>query len=327
MIKFKTFLYEAVKPTPPAGSGSNTKMGDAYEMGTVLHIHNNTAAKGNTNKEYQAKIKDLKKKHEEALSHFSPEKQADIKKKSEDSAKAYLGSLAKEEGIKPEHIHEVHHTNLGISEHIGHDVVRADNPHDLVIKGKKGRSKFMHGASLKATSGTASNNPIASFERQSAAHGMDVGTTKAWATGKKKVGLTGLTNAQIKERRHEPEVVAANSETQQKAAKQHAKAFNGASHQQQKQHILHFLKAHPDMPYHYVVGEKGGKSIPIDKHPAVAALNNSKKITATVKNNNVHFHDEHGNHIATAEHRPTHGSFYSPQTNFKFGSVKAPSND
>lgn len=322
IIKFKTFLFEAAKPKPVAGNGGNSKMGDAYEMGTVLHIHNNTAAKTNTDPKYKAKIAELKKKHAEALSSFSPEKQADIKKKSEDSGIAYLKSLATHEGVKPEHIHEVHHTNLGISDHIGHDVIRADNPHDLIVKGKKGRSKFMHGASLKATAGTASNNPIASFERQSAAHGMEVGTTKAWTSGKKKVGLVGKTNAQIKERRDEPEVVAANQATQQKAAKQHAKAFNGATHEQRQQHILHFLKAHPDMPYHYVVGEKGGKSVPIDKHPAVAAINNAKHITATVTNNVVKFHDEHGNHIASAEHRPTHGSFYSPQTNFKFGSVK-----
>ena len=149
MLSFHKFLNEEVAPA--AGNAGNTTMGDAYEMGTVLHIHNNTAAKQNKDKAYVAKISELKKKHKEALSKLPPEKQADVEQKSKDSATAYLGSLAKHEGIKPEHIHEVHHTNLGISSHMGHDVVRADNPHDLIIKGKKGRSKFMHGASLKAT--------------------------------------------------------------------------------------------------------------------------------------------------------------------------------
>jgi hypothetical protein len=210
---------------------------------------------------------------------------------------------------------------------MGYDVVRADNPHDILVKGKMGRSKFMHGASLKATSGTASNNPSASFERQSASHGMDTGTTKAWTEGKKKAGLAGKSAKEIKEVRKDTKVVAANKVAQQNAANSHAAAFTNAKPAQQKQHILHFLKAHPDLPYHYVVGEKGGKSVPIEKHPAVDAINKAKKITATVKNNNVHFHDEKGNHIATAEHRTTHGSFSSPQTNFKFGSVKASSND
>lgn len=325
MLNFKTFLYEEVAPA--VGNAGNSAMGDAYEMGTVLHIHNNTAAKQNKDKAYQTKIADLKKKHKEALSKLSPEKQADVEKKSKDSATAYLGSLSKHEGIQPEHIHEVHHTNLGISSHMGHDVVRADNPHDLIIKGKKGRSKFMHGASLKATSGTASNNASASFERQSAAHGMNTGTSKAWTEGKKKAGLAGKSAKEVKEVRKDAKVVAANNTAQQNSANGHAAAFNKAKPAQQKEHILHFLKAHPDLPYHYVVGDKGGKSVPIEQHLAVAAVNKAKKITATVKNNNVHFHDEHGNHIATAEHRATHGAFSSTQTNFKFGSVKAPSND
>ena len=325
MLNFNQFLNEEVAPT--SGNAGNTTMGDAYEMGTVLHIHNNTAAKQNKDKAYQTKINDLKKKHKEALSKLSPEKQADVEKKSKDSANAYLGSLAKHEGINPEHIHEVHHTNLGISGHLGHDVVRADNPHDLIIKGKKGRSKFMHGASLKATSGTASNNPSASFERQSTAHGMDTGTTKAWTEGKKKAGLAGKSAKEVKEVRKDEKVIAANKVAQQNSANNHATVFNKAKLAQQKEHLHHFLKAHPDLPYHYVVGEKGGKSVPIDKHPAVAAITKAKKITATVKNNNVHFHDEQGNHLATAEHRATHGAFSSPQTNFKFGSVKAPSND
>lgn len=325
MKKFSTFLNEAVASI--SNNAGNTNMGSVYEMGTVLHVHDNSAARQNKDKVYQKKITDMRKQYQGAITSFSPEKQADIKKKSQDSGISYLKSLATHENIEPEHIHEVHHTHLGISEHLGRDVVRADNPHDLIVKGKKGRSKFIHGASLKATSGTASNNPIASFERQSATHGMVVGTTKTWTSGKKKVGLDNMTNAQIKERRDEPKVVAENQATQQKAAKLHAKAFNNATHEQRQQHILHFLKAHPDMPYHYVVGEKGGKSIPINKHPAVAAINNAENITATVSNNVVKFHDEQGNHIASAEHRPTHGSFYSPQTNFKFGSVKASSND
>ena len=191
-----------------------------------------------------------------------------------------------------------------------------------MVKGKKNKKSFVHGASLKATSGTASNNPAASFDRQSAEHGMWAGIPDAWTTGKKKAGLLGKSAKDIKAVRKDETIIAHNRTAQNAAAKKHVGVFNNASHEQKQTHIKHFLKATPDLPYHYVVGEKGGKSIPIDKHPAVVAINKSKSITATAKNGNVHFHNEKGEHLATAEHRTTHGAFSSPQVNFKFGTVK-----
>lgn len=325
MKSFSTFVQEQFLSLDEEAdaNASNSAMGDAYEAGTALHIHNATASRSNPDKTYQSKITALKKKHKEALSKLSPEKQTDIATKSKDSATAYLKSLHTHEGISPEHVHEVHHTSQGISQHIGRDVNRAANPHDILIKGKKNKKSFVHGASLKATSGTASNNPAASFERQSADHGMSTATTAAWAKGKKKAGLVGKTAKDIKAVRKDETIIGHNRTAQYASAKQHVETFNNASHQQKQAHIKHFLKANPDLPYHYVVGEKGGKSMPIDKHPAVATINKSKSITATAKNGNVHFHDEQGNHIATAEHRTTHGAFSSPQVNFKFGTMKA----
>jgi hypothetical protein len=325
MKSFSTFVQEQflILGEEADANASNSAMGDAYEAGTALHIHNATASKSNPDKAYQSKITALKAKHKEALSKLSPEKHADIAKKSKDSATAYLKSLHDEEGISPEHIHEIHHTSQGISQHIGRDVSRAANPHDIVIKGKKNKKSILHGASLKATSGTASNNPAASFERQSAEHGMSTGTTAAWAKGKKKAGLVGKTAKDIKAVRKDETIIGHNRTAQYASANQHVEAFNNASHEEKQAHIKHFLKATPDLPYHYVVGEKGGKSTPIENHPAVAAINKSKSITATAKNGNVHFHNEKGEHIATAEHRTTHGAFSSPQVNFKFGTVKA----
>ena len=138
----------------------------------------------------------------------------------------------------------------------------------------------------------------------------------------KRAKLTGKTNAAKKEVRHDPKIKALNQETQRSAASSHTDEFNNATHANKKKHLLHYLKANPDLSYHYVVGSKGS-SIPIEKHPAVQAINKAKSLTSTTRNNVVHFHNEKGEHIASAEHRPTHGSFISPQVNFKFGTMKA----
>ena len=334
MKSFFQFILESVlvekAPAPTAGAleaanKTNTAFGDAYETATVLHLHNHTAAKDSTDKEYHAKIKHVQEKHNNAMAKLPPKKQEEATSFAAKSSHAYLGTLS-QQGIEPKHIHEVHHTSQGISSHLGKTVDRASNPHDLLIKGSKDGKSFMHGASLKAKSGTASNNSVAAFERASNAGdsklGVKTNISKHWEEGKKNAGLIGKTAKAIKELRHDPKIKEANRKTQNASAGTHAEDFNNASHEAKQKHMLHFLKANPILPYHYVVGNKG-TSTPIKTHPAVQAIHNSKSLTATTKNNVVHFHNEKGEHIASAEHRTTHGPFVSPQVNFKFGTMKA----
>ena len=334
MKSFFQFILESVlvekAPTPSTGAleaanKTNTAFGDAYETATVLHLHNNTAAQHNKDKNYLASIEHVKQKHEKAMASLPSNKAGDALTFARRSVHAYLGTLS-HQGITQDHIHEVHHTSQGISSHLGKTVDRASNPHDLLIKGSKDGKSFMHGASLKAKSGTASNNSVAAFERASNAGdsklGVKTNISKHWEEGKKNAGLVGKTAKAIKELRHDPEVKEANRKTQNASAGTHAEDFNSASHEAKQKHLLHFLKANPILPYHYVVGNKG-TSTPIKTHPAVQAIHNAKSLTATTKNNVLHFHNEKGEHIASAEHRTTHGPFVSPQVNFKFGTMKA----
>ena len=322
MKSFFQFMVESDESALESANQKNSAYGEAYETATVIHLHNSTAAATNPDEKYQAKIKHVKQKHEAAMAKLPPNKQDQAVHLATKSSNAYMESLKEHEGIEPKHIREVHHTSQGISPHLNKNVDRASNPHDVLIKGVKDRKSFKHGASLKAKPGTASNNSIASFDKISKSHGIEANVSDHWDQGLKKAKLTGKTNAAKKEVRHDPKIKALNQETQRSAASSHTDEFNNATHSTKKKHLLHYLKATPDLPYHYVVGSKGS-SVPIDKHPAVHAINKAKSLTSTISNNVVHFHNEKGEHIASAEHRPTHGSFISPQVNFKFGSVKA----
>lgn len=331
MKSFHQFILESVlveKAPAPTGAEAlntankqNTAFGNAYETATVMHLHHATNSQHNPDPEYQSKIKHVEQKHHEAMALLPPNKQEEAVSAAKKSTSAYLESLKTHESVDPEHIHEVHHTSQGISSHIGHHVDRASNPHDILVKGHKPGGPFIHGASLKAKSGTASNNSVPAFEKASELHGLKTDISSHWSAGKKKAGLSGKSGKEIKELRHDPELIKHNTETQQGAAFTHANDFNNAKHKVKQAHILHFLKASPDLPYHYVVGNKG-TSLPIGSHPAVQAIRNSKSLTATVKNNVVHFHNENGEHVASTEHRTTHGAFSSPQANFKFGTMK-----
>lgn len=294
----------------------NKAYGEAYETATVLHIHNNTGAKSNKDPAYQAKIKEVKRKHDAAMKSIPKHLQDKAKQAAKDSGTAYIHSLHANHGQKPADIGEVHHTHLGIDDHVGKKVDRAQNPHDLIVKGKKG---FIHGASLKATAGTASNNPVKAFDKNS---GLKTNTSSIWEKAKKKAGLEGKTKDEIKKVRDKPHIVKANQETQRKAANHHSDAFNKSDLATQKKHVGFLLKAHSDLPYDYVKGEKGGSATPHHMLPHIQALKKAKSLHSTVDNNRVHIHDHQGNHIATIEHRTTHGSFSSPQANAKFGSMK-----
>ena len=303
------------------GNESNQAYGDAYEIGTILHLHNNTASKTNTHPDYKAKIATLKSKHKELLAALPEHMAQRAKTAAKDSANAYLQSLAAHRGIKPDHIKEIHHSNQGISKFIGRDVDRASNPHDIVIKGKVGREEFTHGASLKATSGTASNNPVGAFQTAGHSHGVLTNTSQIWSEGKKKAGLAGKSGKEIKAQRDDPKIKDFNRETQQAAANDHANAFHDATLKAQKQHLGFLLKSNPDLEYDYVKGEKGGSSVPHDQLPHIQAIKKAKSLSAEVKNNVVHFYDHNGVNVAKVEHRTTHGAFSSPQANAKFGTL------
>lgn len=310
MLSFIEYIIES------SGSSHNKDYGEAYETATVLHIHKNTGARHNADPEYRSQIKEIMRSHKDAMSRLPPHLQDRARVAARDSGTAYINSLQSNHKMKPEDIHSVHHTHLGIDAHVGRKVDRAQNPHDLVVKGKKG---FIHGASLKATSGTASNNPVKAFDRNG---GLKTNTSSIWDKAKKKYGLEGMSKADIKKIRDNPKIVKANQETQRQAAIHHAKAFGKSDLATQKKHIGFLLKSNPDLPYDYVKGEKGGSATPHHMLPHLQALNKAKSLRTTVDNNRVHIHDHMGNHIATIEHRTTHGSFSSPQANAKFGNMK-----
>ena len=311
MITFSSFLSEAVE-----SNQYNKAYGEAYETATVLHLHNNTAAKHNTDPTYKAHIAEVKKRHKTAMASLPDHLKKRALEAAANSGKVYLKSLKDNHNKSPNDINEIHHTHRGIDTHVGKKVDRAMNPHDLVIKGK---GNFIHGASLKATSGTASNNPVNSFDNNS---GLKTDLAGIWKKGIKKAGLEGKSKAEIKTVRDTPKIKEANKKVQVEAANHHAEAFNNASHAEKKVHLQFLLKGRPDLPYDYVKGEHGGSATPHAELPHMKAIAKAKKFTATVSNNRVHIHDEKGNHIATIEHRPTHGSFISPQANAKFGNIK-----
>ena len=316
MLTFNQFIAEE---ETTHGNESNTALGDAFETATALHIHNNTAAKNNPDPQYQAKIQKIKEKHLSAMAKLSPEKAQKASKGGEQAGSAYLTSLKTNHGMAPEDIHEVHHTNQGIDAHIGHKLDRVDNPHDIIVKGKKAGKDWMHGTSLKLTSGTASNNSAGAFDKK---NNIGVKVSSIWSAAKKQVGLDGASKKAIKLRQKEPEVIKANAEAGKAAAAEHANAFNNAPHEAKQEHLRQLLKAHkPDLDYDYTVAGSKPTSQPIMQKKHIKALNAAKKITATVRGNVTHFHDEHGNHIAMAEHRTTHGPHVSPQVNAKFGTM------
>jgi len=313
VLRFKQFIAEN---TEAHEAQSNTALGDAFETATVLHIHHNTGAKHNKSPEYQRTIAQVQKKHDSAMAQLSPAKASKALAGGRQAGAAYITSLEHNHGMKAHDIHEVHHTSLGIDSHIGKKVDRASNPHDLIVKGKGG---FIHGSSLKLTKGTASNNSAKAFDEKA---GLKTDIAGVWAKGKKKAGLEGKKAKEIKEIKKNPEIVTANRETQQHAAQHHAEAFNSADHGTKIKHLRYLLKGHPDHPMDYTVAGKKASSTPIQDVPQIKALNHAKSIHATIANNRVNFHDEHGNHIAYVEHRPTHGSFISIQANAKFGNMK-----
>lgn len=298
----------------------NENFGVAYETATALHTHNNTGAKHNNDPEYRKKIAAIEAKGKEAFSKLPDHLKARAMESAKNSSDEYIKSLEKNHGIKADQVHEVHHTSKGIDDHVGKKTDRIQNPHDILVKTKTGK---MHGASLKATQGTLSNNGIGSFDDENKGH-IKTNVSSIWDAGKKKAGLAGKSGAEIKAVRDDLKVKAINKETQGKSAAHHAERFNSGTPEQQRAHLKYIMKSgNPEVPYDYVNGEKK-KSIPSHKLEHASAITNSKHFYAHNEpgSNLVKIHDEHGKHIATVEHRPTHGAFSGIQVNTKIGSMK-----
>ncbi|MFZ9472697.1 MAG: hypothetical protein ACO26H_03265 [Sediminibacterium sp.] len=313
MISFIDFLVEEKE-------NHNENFGVAYETATALHTHNSTGAKDNKDPEYRKRIEEVEKKGREAFNKLPDH----LKKRAMEAAKSssdeYIKSLEKNHGIKAKDVTEVHHTSKGIDEHVGEKTDRIQNPHDILVKTKGGK---MHGASLKATQGTLSNNGIGTFDSQNAGH-IKTDVSSIWEKGKKKAGLEGKSGAEIKAARDDEKVKAINKETQAAAAKHHADQFNNASPENQRKHLKYIMKSEkPAIPYDYVNGEKK-KSVPSNELEHAQSIEKSKGFHAHQEegSNLVKIHDEHGKHIATVEHRPTHGAFSGIQVNTKIGSMK-----
>lgn len=351
MLGFRQFLIEAKKKSKKKvddegdgeGGGGNTALGDAYETLTALHIH---AASGSAarmdprNPEHAEniqRINAIQQKHDRAMASLSPEKRKKVIEGARNSARAYLESL-KSEGINPEDITEVHHTNKGIDKLIGKKVRQDKNPPDIAVRLKgphprgQGPNKDLHFASLKLTSGTASNNGVGSIDSLGSDEPDNhVGTKlgSVWEAGRKLAGGVNKKDMKALKERGRPadkkeyaRLEQMYQTTRSAVIDHHKKAFDISTLSQQKNHLMHMMRASPDASYHYVVGENGGKSISIEDHPVVQAVRNAKAIHTVIKGTRVHFFDHEGRHLLSVEHRATHGPWSSPQVNAKFESLK-----
>lgn len=329
MIGFKEFFLEnflieramtaASKEAAAEGSSKNFSRGHAYETATAIWLHENTAAKHNMDPGQRERFQRMMDEHKQHIGKMSQQEQMEIYANAEKSGKAYLESLKREEGINPEDVHEIYHTYAGIDPFFNKKVSKTGNPHDIVVRTHDGRA---HGASLKFKSGTLSNNTANSYDEMMRRNGFNSNIGGVWDAKKREIGLSGLSNKEIKAIRDKPSVVRANAEAQHMAGEHHAETFNSGKLAQQKALLNEIMKANPDMPYHYVVGDKG-TSEDILKKKQYQLFRNAKSLNAVHTGNGVvHIVDHEGNHIVSVEHRPTHGSFLSIQANTKLGTGK-----
>lgn len=317
MINFQNFLAESTAGAGSQASSHNQNYADAYEIATALHLHHMTNSKHNPDKAHQGRMSELNKKGKEAFDKLPPHLQHRALDSAKSSADAYLHSLEKNHKIKPADVHEVHHTNKGIGHLVGHHVPQNQAPHDVVIKTKKGD---MHGASLKATSGTASNNTP-----EAAVPGLNA----HYADHAKKAGLEGKSKAERKELAKSDSSYAAKAKQATiEAAAKHQEHFSSLSHKDQLAHVHHMMRYNDKthIPLDYVNGQ-AKKSVPYHELPHVKLANTAKKFTMehdkSSNSTKVYAHNDSGkHHLITIEHRYTHGPFNAPQANAKFSAYK-----
>jgi len=292
-------------------SEHNTNYGRAYEIATVLHTHYMSGSKHNPDPEYKKKIEGLKQRGEEAFNALPDNLRKTVLSSSQKSASSYLDSLEKNSNIKRSDIAEVHHTPTGISSHVGQPVDTKENPHDMLVKTHQGE---MHGASLKAKTGTLSNNSVTGVDNE-----IGTNMAKHYEEARKKVGLEGKSKEEIKAMGKTEDITKATHVAQEGAANEYIKGFNKLDDKKKLDHMMTMLKAHPGaVPYDYVNGQKG-TSTPSGQLPHVQKLMTAKNITAVKSKSigGIEIRDHNGEVIARGEHRPTHSGIKSPQLNFK----------
>jgi len=321
-------LINEARKKVSVGSSKNTAIADHFEALTALHIHENSSAKNNMDKNYQEKIKTLKDRISSNETHLNKEQIEDNIEKSKKSANSYMDSLDRNHGIRKEDIVESHHTPHGISHVIGREVDRKSNPHDLLIKTKTGR---YHGSSLKRGSATESNFGVGKISRHheheaNPKNRILSGLSDIWAKGKKKSKFEKNPDKKgLKLWQARKEVINVHHDTMKDAAEHHASSFNSAEHEVQKKHIKHLLKGDPDVPYDRTSAVTGA-SIPHNKTRSASTLSKATKFNAESRGNITHFYAVEGDtkhHIASAEHRSTHGPFKSMQVNVKVKETKS----
>lgn len=337
MLGFISFLIEKATAKSGLGNALNTMYADAYEMNTALHLHDNSAASKNEDQAYQAKMAELRQKRDEVekkLGALDPTRVSLARKAALDSATAYMDSLSRQ-GVKPNMIQTVHHTNKGISDFLGRKVDRKSNPHDIMITHTNTKvNNGIHGTSLKATQGTASNTPIESFDRDS---GIGTNLKGVWEKHLRKLGFVDEKGKgrqlpifksgdprkpQLKALQARPDVIQAYAAAVGNATQHHATSFNNAEMDARRQHLLKVLKLNPDVPYDLTKGEKGGSSVPHTELPHFDAINNATNLYAVPGGGSTHFYDQDHRHIASVEHRATHGTFSALQANGKLGTLR-----
>lgn len=309
-MKFLRNLQEDIE-TILESSEHNTNYGRAYEIATALHTHYMSGARHNPDPEYKKKIEALKQRGEEAFNALPSNLQKTVLSSSQKSASSYLESLGRHSNIKPSDIAEVHHTPTGISSHVGQPVDTKENPHDILVKTHQGE---MHGASLKAKTGTLSNNSVSGVDKE-----IGTNMAKHYDDARKKVGLEGKSKEEIKAMGKSEAVTKATHEAQENSANEYVRGFNKLDPKKKLEHMMTMLKAKPGaVPYDYVNGQKG-TSTPSEQLPHVQRLMNAKSITAVKSKSigGIEIRDHEGNLIAKGEHRPTHSGIKSPQVNFK----------
>lgn len=327
MLSFSIYLNEAKEGVEPDKGGSkyNEVMGRVYERATALGVHERTGSKNNKDPEHVARIKKMISDQAEDVKKLPPAILKSALESAKNSTDAYLNSLQKNHGINLNDISEVHHTSKGISHLLGRDVAQRDNPHDIVVRIGKGKNSKLHGASLKKTQGTLSNNLLNPFSSHGVTTGIGHGVADLWKKGMAEVGLDNASGDEIKARRKDKDVVDSYKNTQKKVIAHHVDTFNAATLDQQKKHLRYMMKLDYDkeLPYDYVNGEKK-KAIPIEDMEHTKVLNNATSLNAVPKGTLLHIYDQDGRHLLSVEHRATHGPYKSMQANGKLGTLNPP---
>lgn len=324
MLGFQNYITESTSE-PEGGSKFNEIMGRVYERAAALGVHERTGSKNNKNPEHVARIQKMRADQEADMKKLPDHILKSALESAKNSTDAYLNSLQKNHGIDLNKISEVHHTSKGISHLLGRDVAQRDNPHDIVVRVGQDKNSKLHGASLKKTQGTLSNNLLNPFSSHGKTTGIGHNVANMWRNGMAEVGLENATGAEIKAKRKDKDVINSYKNTQKNVIAHHVDTFNGASLEQQKNHLRYLMKLDYDkeIPYDYVNGEKK-KAVPIEDMEHTKVLNNASSLNAVPRGTLLHIYDQDGRHLLSVEHRATHGAYKSIQANAKLGTLNPP---